>query len=166
MGTSGVLALTILTFFAPNAMTQEIATVDKHDPQKELGKLVVQLFTPDQFDAAPIVRSIVQTPDGLVYAATSAGVAEFDGVLWRLIEHPGVPLSLAVNDAGTVYVGYQSDFGQLVADASGQLTFQSLKDFAPEGTRVRDIRMIATAGSHADFSRSTTCFSGTGNRTR
>ena len=72
----------------------------------------------------------IQDERGIVYFANNAGVVEYDGHTWRLIELPsrlGV-LSLAIDPAGKgpVYVGARGDFGYLAPDAAGQLQFRSL----------------------------------------
>src|SRR5690606_21512356 len=59
----------------------------------------------------------------------NAGILEFDGRTWRLIE---LPSSLAVYTlvldpaSGRVYVGGGGDFGYLGPDEAGQLRFNSL----------------------------------------
>jgi signal transduction histidine kinase/CheY-like chemotaxis protein len=72
----------------------------------------------------------IQDERGIVYFANNAGVVEYDGYTWRLIELPsrlGV-LSLAIDPAGKgpIYVGARGDFGYLAPDAAGQLQFRSL----------------------------------------
>ncbi len=70
-----------------------------------------------------------------MYFANNAGVVEYDGRAWRLIELPSRldvrwllkdPRGSSSPFAGRIYVGATGDFGYLAPDANGQLQFRSL----------------------------------------
>ena len=70
-----------------------------------------------------------------MYFGNNAGVLEYDGVTWRLIEtaKKDVVRSLDIDENGRIYVGASADFGYLAPDAAGQLHYRSLLDYvAPE----------------------------------
>ncbi len=79
-----------------------------------------------------VFRAMVQDRRGIVYAASTDGVYEFDGESWRLIRvnQASSVLSLAVNRNGTVFVGGAGDFGFLAPDAGGTTRFISLARLA------------------------------------
>jgi len=50
---------------------------------------------------------MVQDRRGLIYVGSGNGTLEFDGASWRLIDTPSLTVvrSLAIDDAGRIYVG-------------------------------------------------------------
>ncbi len=137
--------------FVATAMAQPVATIREPAlearpapaPPIELGKLELQVFPHGQYQSRPHVNDVVHVPNGLVYAATNDGVAEFDGSRWRLIETPAPASVLVANATGLIYVGCEGDFGVLTATDSGQLVFQSLKELVPAKVSVGIIESIA-----------------------
>ncbi|MGH9159518.1 MAG: two-component regulator propeller domain-containing protein, partial [Vicinamibacteraceae bacterium] len=96
--------------------------------QERLGKPLIHNYSRRDFGAEVQHWDVIQDRRGVMYFANNAGVLEYDGRTWRLIELPsrlGVQ-SLAMDDAGRIYVGARGDFGYLGADALGQLEFISL----------------------------------------
>lgn len=93
------------------------------------GLPVIRNYHHQQFGAEIQNWDVVQGANGLVYFANNAGILEYDGRTWRLIE---LPSSLAVytlvRDDGSdrIYVGAGGDFGYLGPDEAGQLRFHSL----------------------------------------
>jgi signal transduction histidine kinase/ligand-binding sensor domain-containing protein len=81
--------------------------------------------------------AVIQSSDGLIYAANGHGILEYDGLRWRNIPIPhALPVrSLAVDSSGRLYVGANGDFGYLRPDSSGLLRFVSLREFIPDGFR-------------------------------
>ena len=78
--------------------------------------------------------SVAQDKRGVIYVANHAGVLEYDGRDWRLIqlEDQNIAFSLGVNDSGIVYVGSRNDIGYLAPDSTGSLTYRSLRQFVKE----------------------------------
>ena len=53
---------------------------------------------------------IAQDSRGIIYAANTTGVLEFDGVSWQHIDVPHYfVFSLAIDDSGTIYIGGNGD---------------------------------------------------------
>lgn len=65
------------------------------------------------------VWAVAQDARGLLYLGTSSGVLEFDGVAWRRLEvdNQTTVRSLAVDEAGRVWVGAQGEIGVVEAGA-------------------------------------------------
>lgn len=88
--------------------------------------------------------AIVQDERGVMYFGNNMGVLIWDGQSWSLIRIKGerIVWSLAYLN-GRVYVGSIGELGYLVPNASGQLTYVSLKEEIPEQYRdfstVRDV---------------------------
>ncbi len=72
--------------------------------------------------------SITQDNRGLIYVGNHAGVLEYDGNTWRLIDvaESNTAFSVAVDQAGIVYVGSRNDFGFLAPDSTGSMAYTSL----------------------------------------
>lgn len=68
--------------------------------------------------------------DGIVFIATSHGLATYDGERWDLISTPnnGTMESLAAADDGRVFVGMRDDFGVFELQKNQQLKYRSLRD--------------------------------------
>ena len=96
----------------------------------ESGRPIISNYNRRDFGAEVQQWDVVQDGRGIMYFANNAGVLEFDGRSWRLIELPsrlGVrALSFHPGAGGRVYVGGSGDFGFLAPDAIGQLQFHSL----------------------------------------
>jgi signal transduction histidine kinase/DNA-binding response OmpR family regulator len=74
--------------------------------------------------------AVIQDKRGVLYVGTSVGLAEFDGAQWRRISIGPVSVvrSLAMDDAGRIYVGGSGRFGYLEPNARHELTFVALSD--------------------------------------
>lgn len=99
-------------------------------------------FAPEEYGAFMQNWAIVQDGRGLIYVANNYGILEYDGKSWRLIptRTNTIVRALARDDAGTVYVGMQGDFGYLKPNAAGELRYESLADrLAPEASDFKDI---------------------------
>lgn len=99
------------------------------------GKPPVHNYHPRAYGAEPQTWDVLQADSGIMYFANNAGVVEYDGRAWRLIELPSRldvrwlledPRKSSSPFAGRIYVGATGDFGYLAPDATGQLQFRSL----------------------------------------
>jgi signal transduction histidine kinase/DNA-binding response OmpR family regulator len=99
------------------------------------GKPLVHNYHPRAYAAEPQTWDVLQGDSGIMYFANNAGVLEYDGRTWRLIELPSRldvrwllkdPRGSSSPFAGRIYVGASGDFGYLAPDANGQLQFRSL----------------------------------------
>lgn len=73
---------------------------------------------------------IAQDKRGIIYIANNFGLLEFDGSQWQIF---GVPngtkvRSVAIDQAGKIYVGCQGDFGYFFPNSRGELIYTSLAD--------------------------------------
>jgi signal transduction histidine kinase/CheY-like chemotaxis protein len=121
---------------APVAATSaaETAPITRHP---EEGRPFIRTYAPLDVNAAGQNWSIVQDARGVIYVGSQNGVIEFDGVNWRLIESKGLTTvrSLAIDDAGVIFVGTSLDFGYLAPDDTGALQYVSLGDRVPDEAR-------------------------------
>jgi signal transduction histidine kinase/DNA-binding response OmpR family regulator/ligand-binding sensor domain-containing protein len=93
-------------------------------------------FTVETEGLQPQNWAILQDQRGLIYVANHRGVAQYDGVSWRVFDVPNRTVrSLAVDEGGTVYVGGENEIGLLTADSKGTLAYVSLLDHIDEGQR-------------------------------
>jgi len=76
---------------------------------------------------------VVQDDRGIIYVGNLAGVLEYDGVRWRVIElpHEAPALRLKIIGNGRIAVGSASEFGYLERDASGSMRYVSLMPKLP-----------------------------------
>ncbi len=90
----------------------------------------IRNYTPDEYDADPQNRSVIQDKRGVMYFGNTDGVLEYDGKNWRLIKvaNNSAALSLTIDSSGIIYVGAFGEFGYLASDSNGQLKYVSLKN--------------------------------------
>lgn len=70
---------------------------------------------------------IAQDRTGFIYVANLGGVLKYDGVSWDTINIPNVTVrSLAIDDAGTIFIGGIDELGFLEPDSSGKQVYKSL----------------------------------------
>ena len=73
----------------------------------------IRNYTPDEYDADPQNRSVIQDKRGVMYFGNTDGVLEYDGKNWRLIKvaNNSAALSLTIDSSGIIYVGAFGEFG-------------------------------------------------------
>lgn len=81
-----------------------------------------------EYDHAPQNWGIVQDKNGIIYVANHGGVLTFDGVSWRITGTPKYDTvrSMAVDQAGTVFIGGNNKIGFLAPGQGGSLKYTSL----------------------------------------
>lgn len=101
----------------------------------EEGRPFIRTYSPLDVNAAGQNWAMVQDARGVIYTGSQNGVVAFDGVTWRLIETPNLTTvrSLAIDRAGTIYVGSATDFGSLSPDANGGFAYAPLSERLPAG---------------------------------
>lgn len=117
-----------------------------------VGRPLIHNYNRRDFGAEVQQWDVIQDARGIMYFANNAGVLEFDGRNWRLIELPsrlGVR-ALAIDPSGTgrIYVGAGGDFGYLAPDSAGQLQFTSL--MPPAAKQDRSFDQVFTPVSAPD----------------
>ena len=101
----------------------------------EAGIPYLRNYPPEEFNAFFQNWQTVQDGRGVMYFANSYGVLEYDGVSWRLIPIAADVRSLAIGEAGRIYVGVYDELGFLQPDSLGELKFVSLLDYLPKSDR-------------------------------
>jgi len=109
---------TIFVLIFKQTFTQNIQT----------GLPFIKNFTTKEYNAH--TQNFGQTEDarGILYFANFAGVLEYDGKKWKLIETKNGyrVTSIQADTTGVVYVGGLGEFGFLIPDETGLLSFKSL----------------------------------------
>jgi signal transduction histidine kinase/DNA-binding response OmpR family regulator len=126
-----------------------------------VGKPLVHNYNHRDFGAEVQAWDAVQGDSGLMYFANNAGVLEYDGRSWRLIDLPShLDVRSLLKDArGRIYAGATGDFGYLDPDVAGQFQFHSL--LPPEAREDKSFDQMftpaLTAGGVAFHARNKQC---------
>ena len=106
-------------------------------PQAEEGRPFIRNYRPREVSGEGQNWAIVQDARGVIYVGSNAGVIEYDGATWRLIETPTIDTvrSLDIDANGRIYAGSVSEFGYLAPDAVGKLQWVSLLNRVPADAR-------------------------------
>ncbi len=93
----------------------------------------VRNFSTQDYGAGIQNWDIAQDRRGLVYVANNFGLLEFDGSRWQIYraKNGSKMRSVAIDNAGKIFVGCQGDFGYFFPDKQGQLYYTSLADSLP-----------------------------------
>ncbi len=88
----------------------------------------IKTYTPEEYNAAGQNWAIVKDNKGLMYFANNYGLLQYNGSRWELVTNENSPVvrSLATDKNGIVYYGASSDFGMMIPDSIGNLSFFSL----------------------------------------
>ena len=100
----------------------------------EEGRPLVRTYQPIEIGGGSQTWCILQDRRGVLYFGANSAVLQFDGASWRRIPvgATGAAVrSMAIDDAGRIYVGSVGTFGYLEPDATGALRFASLIDRLP-----------------------------------
>jgi ligand-binding sensor domain-containing protein/DNA-binding CsgD family transcriptional regulator len=104
---------------------------------KNIGLPYVKNFTKEIYRHHPRNMAIAQGKTGIMYFGNGDGLLEFDGTNWSLLPMPNksAVISLSVNEAdGKIYVGAQGEFGYIVPDSMGNISYVSLSKDLPKDT--------------------------------
>ena len=114
------ILIAFLLFFLPSFLAGQ----DVHDQ----GFPFLRNFSPAEYRGHTQNFAVVSDLHGLTYFGNFAGVLQFDGQGWRLIptEKTTKVSALAIDSAGTVFVGALDEIGFLTPDKQGELHFSSL----------------------------------------
>ncbi|MCW9705423.1 ATP-binding protein [Fodinibius salsisoli] len=106
----------------------------------------IRTFQPSDYQARPQNWDVVQDPDGLIYAANTGGVLQYDGYRWEKISMPKHNVVRQVEFyRDTLFVGGRGTWGYIKKDSTGQATYIPLvKKTEEAGIRVDKIRMMAS----------------------
>ncbi|MBN2698440.1 MAG: response regulator [Bacteroidales bacterium] len=119
------------------------------------GKLVIQNYDLTEIGSSSgAFWTVIKDRKGVLYFGGEQAVFEFDGTSWRRIEIPNksVVRSLAISEAGTIYVGGVSEFGYLAPDSIGCLRYVTLLDkLPPDRLNFPDVWSINVIGDAVFF---------------
>jgi signal transduction histidine kinase len=108
-------------------------------------QLFVQKYPREVYRGSDQTYGFAQDKEGMIYAAESNGVLQFNGYVWRLIPIlANKPIySLAFDSRDVLYVGSYKELGYLQKDGQGISRYHSLIDRLPAFYRnFRDIGQI------------------------
>jgi DNA-binding CsgD family transcriptional regulator len=93
----------------------------------------VRNFSTQEYGGGIQNWDIAQDKRGLVYIANNFGLLEFDGSRWQIyrVKNGSKMRSVAIDEAGKIFVGCQGDFGFFFPDKQGNLHYTSLADSLP-----------------------------------
>lgn len=120
----------------------------------EIGFPYIKNYTTADYNAHAQNFSIISDPQGMLYFGNFAGVMQYDGETWRLIQTGnGTKVSaLAIDSLGRVYVGARGEIGFLEPDKKGELHFISLLNNMQDDTSdFNEILQIFIVENHVFF---------------
>ncbi len=86
-------SLMFLALFVANAWaTPEASTITVPNQDAEAGRILLRIFSPDDYDSSVTVTSVAQSKDGAIYVATAEGVSRYNGRNWEFSPSPVVPV--------------------------------------------------------------------------
>ena len=105
--------------------------------ESEKGLPFITNYLPKEYKSATQNWSVVEADNGMMYFGNGAGVLEYDGVKWRLINLGGTNVSRALDKdkKGRIYYGTSTDFGYLAPDSLGLNQATSLLKYIPVSER-------------------------------
>ncbi|MCK4662739.1 MAG: PAS domain-containing protein [Bacteroidales bacterium] len=94
---------------------------------QETGKPFFRNYSPKEYKGHTQNWAIIQDKFGMLYFGNQEGVLEYDGTNWRQIKttNNSTVRSLDIDSTGNIYVGAVGEFGKLIPDNSGKLTYIS-----------------------------------------
>jgi signal transduction histidine kinase len=104
---------------------------------EQIGKIPLTAYSPDEYGGAPMVWSVLQSNDGLMYFGNSSGIAEYDGVSWHSLFKTNQSIStysLTKDDKGQIFYAGR-DFGYLDVNHKNGTKPISLLHLIPEELR-------------------------------
>ena len=105
--------------------------------ETDAGAVPAHFIGPDTYGASPQNWNVAQDSSGVLYIANTDGVLIYDGRSWQTVPvaNRSVVRSVAVDEAGRVFVGSQRDIGVLRRDSLGHYRYASLLTNVPEADR-------------------------------
>ncbi len=118
------------------------------------GAPFVRAWLPDEYGAAPASHVIVQHPrNGFIYVGNDAGVLEFDGAHWSLLQNHGHAdaHALAIDGRNRIWMGSSAAISCYSPDAHGEWQRQLVQDRLPAEFRPLDLPYLGCAGPGGVF---------------
>jgi ligand-binding sensor domain-containing protein len=122
--TSFLFFISILFFLTKPLVGQEL---------KYFGAPFVTQYLPKDYDASAQNWDLVQDKRGIIYAASTDALLEFDGVNWQkyYVKNKSVVRSVDIDTTGNIWVGAADEFGWFAPDSLGDLSYHSLVQELP-----------------------------------
>lgn len=118
-------------------------------------------YAKSDYDGGTQNWAAVQDGRGVVYFGNNKGVLEFDGVRWNAYPLPNrtIVRSLAIDEAGRIYVGGQDELGYLEEGGLGEPRYVSLIEYIPKAYRsFEDVWRVFPIGEGVFFCTQRTIF--------
>ena len=92
-----------------------------------MGNTIIENYTTKEYKQDFQNWAVLQDKNGIMVFANGNGVMTYDGKAWTLIATPtqSVIRSMAMDEAGKIYVGALDDFGYLKKTNTGGLAYES-----------------------------------------
>ncbi len=102
----------------------------------EVGRPLLQVFTPRDYRAHQQIWMGAQAPDGTMWFGNSQSVLSYDGTLWRRHLLPtSFVRALVIGPGGRVFIGGTDEFGFIAPGADGAPAYTSLVGQLPAAVR-------------------------------
>ena len=122
--------------------------------QTTIGLPAIKNYKSSDYNAAAQIYDAKQDKEGILYFANDDGLLTFDGSYWKVYPMPNHTSikSLAIDNAGKIYVGGDDEVGYFYPNQYGVLKFHSIKQLLPEKARqFADIWDIVIDGDQVFF---------------
>ena len=111
--------------------------------QEESGKLPLKNFSHSEYHGHFQNWAVIQDHRGIIYVANNNGILEYDGNQWSNISVNGATTrSLALDEAGRIWVGAQDELGYLAADSLSQMSYYSVLHLLGENKQIGLVRQV------------------------
>ncbi len=90
------------------------------------GNYFLSHYSPDNERFNIVCFDMVQDNRGVFYFATQAGILQFDGRNWDIIQTIGTIYSIALQEGGDIYAAGSRGFGKIIRDENNLETFTML----------------------------------------
>ena len=108
-----ITAWLALVLLCPRAVPAQTAPAPPSGPAREAeaGRPFVRTYLPRDVGGDGQNWAMVQDARGVIYVGSAAGIIQYDGAAWRLIETPSLSTirSLDIDSNGRIYAGSVSD---------------------------------------------------------
>ena len=108
-----------LVFFALNLSFSQV---------NKDGLPLITKYSDKEYGDVGQVWAITQDNRGVMYFGCNYGLKTYDGKVWKSYNNPNSTIirSLTSDENGIVYYGAEGDFGVILPNENGELTFHSL----------------------------------------
>ena len=113
----------------------------------QTGNYFLSHFAPSEERFDYICFDMAQDSKGVMYFASKAGIMEFDGRNWDLLQGPSSIYAIKINSKNEIYWAGAKGFGKITIDQHG---FQQMETLS--GKDVTDVFQILINGEKVFFS--------------